>query len=82
MAEYRLVLFLGILFYDRVIISKNLDHSDFALFFNENYLHIKIPQIAHFLYIVYLLTIIHKNKISVEKQLKGQIAKFYHEYNS
>lgn len=68
--------FIGILFYDRIIINRNFSQSEYAILFNDNYVHFKVAQVIHFVSIVYLIVLVHRHKIKIEHQLSEQIRKF------
>ncbi|MDB5272857.1 MAG: hypothetical protein JWO58_1224 [Chitinophagaceae bacterium] len=65
--------FLGLVFYDQVMISKSFMDSPYADMFVENYWHFKLTQVVHFITLVYLVIQIHANKIRIESKLSEQI---------
>lgn len=66
---------LGLMFYDRVMTQYYFSQSNFTIVFNENYWHFKITQVFHFTTLVYLIHLVHRNKISIENQLSEKIKK-------
>jgi hypothetical protein len=68
--------FMGILSYDQIIIRNNFKGTPFAISFQENYINFKVPQIIHFISILYLIRLAHKSKIKIEDELSSQIKKF------
>jgi hypothetical protein len=67
--------FIGIIFYDRIIIWKSFEGNSFANTINSNYFNFKSSQILHFVSMVYLVTVIRRNRQLIEDKLQEQIRK-------